>query len=103
MIVTDSDFPNVPEIEEFVCIQTLHSVKKSLLYYPNFLMIGCAYEIKRDGEKIIDLYYIASDTATDNLLFVHVGQVSEDTVLILFSNTDIVKVKKHFIKLKENE
>lgn len=57
-------------------------------------------EMIADGQ--IERFYIAPDSKSDNLLFVHIGKGSGDTVLILFSDADIAEVEKLISKINEH-
>ena len=56
-------------------------------------------EVAVDGQ--LDRFYISSNTTSDNLLFVHIGKGSGDTVLILFSNANLSEVQNVLDKIKE--
>ncbi len=58
-----------------------------------------ACEIK-DGERQFDRFYITPDYSNNDLLFVHVGHRTGNTILILFSNIDKTKVMYYLSKLK---
>lgn len=57
------------------------------------------FEVIRD--KQIDRYYMSSNAETDNLLFIHIGSSSGDTVLNLFSKVNHTEAKSFFSKLKK--
>ena len=45
-------------------------------------------------DRQIVRFYMASSSVSDNLMFVHIGQGSGDTMLILFLNADLVEAKR---------
>ncbi len=56
-------------------------------------------EVTVDGQ--LERFYITPDTTSDNLLFVHIGKGSGDTVLILFSNANLAEVQNVLDKIKK--
>ncbi len=58
------------------------------------------FEVAVDGQ--LERFYIAPDSTSDNLLFVHIGKGSGDTVLILFSNADLTEVQNVLDKIKKH-
>lgn len=58
------------------------------------------FEVIVEGQ--IERFYIAPDSTSDNLLFVHIGKGSGDIVLILFSNANLVEVQKALGKIKKH-
>lgn len=50
----------------------------------------------------VDHFYMMPNSDADNLLFVHIGNGSGDTVLILFSKVNPMESKRFFSKLKEH-
>ncbi|MDO5760475.1 MAG: hypothetical protein Q4Q06_05570 [Bacteroidota bacterium] len=59
-----------------------------------------ALEMTADDQ--IERFYVAPDSKSDNLLFVHIGKRSGDTVLILFTDADITEVEKFISKINEH-
>ncbi len=83
-----------------MCIHPNSSCKKKVINLLNQLpkeWLAC--EIK-DGERQFDRFYITQDDSNKDLLFVHVGDGTGDTLLILFSNIEKKKVMHYLLKLK---
>ncbi len=87
--------------EAKVCIHPNSSCRKKVMgILSRIPKERLAFEVTVDEQ--IDRFYVASDSLNDNLLFAHIGQGSGDVVLILFSNVDLVKVKKLLSQLNRH-
>lgn len=56
------------------------------------------FEVAVDGQ--LERVYIAPDSTSDNLLFVHIGKGSGDIVLVLFSNANLTEVQNVLDEIK---
>lgn len=81
-----------------VCIHPNSSCRKKVMgILSRIPKERLAFEATVDEQ--IDRFYVASDSLTNNLLFVHIGQGSGDVVLILFSSADLAEAKRFLSQL----
>lgn len=97
----ESDIYSFPESfgDATVCVHPNSSCRKKVLN----VLAGLPkewLELEMSADRQIERFYIAPDSTSDNLLFVHIGKGSGDTVLILFSNADLVEVQNALDKIK---
>lgn len=87
--------------EAKVCIHPNSSCRKKVMgILSRIPKERLAFEVTVDEQ--IDRFYVAPDSKSDNLLFVHIGKRSGDIVLILFSDADIAEVEKLISKINEH-
>lgn len=99
----ESDIYGFPESfgDAIVCVHPNSSCRKKVLNVLAGLPKGwLEFEVAVDGQ--LERFYIAPDSTSDNLLFVHIGKGSGDTVLILFSNADLAEVQNVLDKIKKH-
>lgn len=99
----ESDIYGFPESfgDVTVCVHPNSSCRKKVLnVLAGLPKEWLELEMTADGQ--IERFYIAPDSTSDNLLFVHIGKGGGDTVLILFSNADLVEVQNVLGKIKKH-
>lgn len=99
----ESDIYGFPESfgDATVCVHPNSSCRKKVLnVLAGLPKEWLEFEVAVDEQ--LERFYIAPDSTSDNLLFVHIGKGSGDTVLILFSNADLVEVQNVLDKIKKH-
>ena len=91
----ESDRYGFPESlgDAIVCIHPNSSCREKIINVLSKLpQEWLAFEETTDRQIV--RFYMASSSLSDNLMFVHIGQGSGDTMLILFLNADLVEAKR---------
>lgn len=91
----ESDRYGFPESwgDAIMCIHPNSSCREKIINVLSKLpQEWLAFEETTDRQIV--RFYMASSSVSDNLMFVHIGQGSGDTMLILFLNADLVEAKR---------